>query len=302
MSCAAAAAVALVVLGAPLASAHVTVSSDSGTQGSGASLTFRVPNERDEASTTAVEIDFPTDHPLSGVSVLSKPGWTFSVVQAEPAATASPAATATANPSAVPTPSATASSSATPGVDVGGMSGMGGMHGRAYPGPPGTDDDDTAAPAVTSITWHINSAVSAIPPGGYDLFTVRVPQLPTNTDTLTFNAVQTYSSGEVVRWADVATPGTAEPEHPAPTLHLTPTTPVATSTPTSTPASSMPMGGVTMTSTPMAGGMAMDMGPSRDDTVNVALGLGIAGLFLGLVAGTLGGAALMRSRGTKSGD
>jgi len=42
------------------------------------------------------------------------------------------------------------------------------------------------------------------------------------------------------------------------------------------------------------------MGPSRDDTVNVALGLGIAGLFLGLVAGTLGGAALARTRGPKS--
>ncbi|HEY2831692.1 MAG TPA: YcnI family protein [Sporichthyaceae bacterium] len=288
-------ALALVVVGAPLASAHVTVSSDSTTKGSGASLTFRVPNERDEASTTAVEVDFPTDHPLTGVSVLSKPGWTFSATEATAASTASPAATTSASPSATPTPSATAMSSAMPGMNMGGMSGMGGMHGNVFLRAPATDDDDTAA--VTAITWHIDSAVSAIPPGGYDLFTVQVPKLPTDTDTLTFKAVQTYSSGEVVRWIEVAAPGTAEPEHPAPTLQLTDA--AMTMPPTAMPT---PAGGMTMTSTPMAGGMSMDMGPSRDDTVNVALGLGIAGLFLGLVAGTLGGAALARSRGTKSGD
>jgi uncharacterized protein len=236
----------------------VTVSSDSATQGKGASLTFRVTNERDDASTTAVEVDFPTDHPLSGVSVLSKPGWTFEVSQAEASA---------------PTPSAT-------------------------PAP-----DEPAAQQVSAITWHISSAVSAIPPGGYDLFTVRVPKLPTDTDNLTFKAVQTYSSGEVVRWIDQAAAGAAEPEHPAPTLHLTAADATATSMPsmsTSMPPMTMP-GGMTMTSTPMAGGMSMDMGPSRDDTVNVALGLGIAGLFVGLVAGTLGGAALSRSR-SKSGN
>jgi uncharacterized protein YcnI len=282
-------ALALVVAGAPLAGAQVTVSSDSAAPGSDASLTFRVSNERAEASTTAVEVDFPADHPLRGVSVLSKPGWTFSTVEAAPTTTASPMAIATASPSQTPPPSPTATISATPAVDMGGMSGMGGMHGHAYVPGPSTDDEATT-PAIASITWHINSAVSAIPPGGYDLFTVRVPQLPTDTDTLTFQAVQTYSSGEVVRWTDQA----------APTLQLSAATATATATPT--PTSAAPPGGMTMTSTPMAGDMSMDMGPSRDDTVNVALGLGIAGLFLGLVAGTLGGAALVRSRGAKSGD
>jgi uncharacterized protein len=164
-------------------------------------------------------------------------------------------------------------------------------------GPIPTDDDDAGPQTmVTSITWHISSAVSAIPADGYDLFTVRVSKLPTDTDTLTFKAVQTYSSGEVVRWIDVAAPGTAEPEHPAPTLRLT-----GASADTKTPAA---MPGMTMSSTSSPGemgSMQMEMGPSRDDTVNVALGLGIAGLFLGLVAGTLGGAALARSRG-KSGS
>jgi periplasmic copper chaperone A len=300
MSSAAAAAVALVVLGAPLASAHVTVSSDSAVKGSGASLTFRVPTERDDASTTAVELDFPTDHPLSGVSVLSKPGWTFNLVQAAPVSTTSPASAVSPSPMATSTPTqtltATPTPSATSGMDMGGMAGMGGMHGHAVVRAAAADDD-TAPANVASITWHIDSAVSAIPPGGYDLFTVRVPKLPTDTDTLTFKAVQTYSSGEVVRWIDLAAPGIPEPEYPAPTLHLTDA--AMTMPPTGTPT---PAGGMVMTSTPMAGGMSLDMGPSRDDTVNVALGLGIAGLFLGLVGGTLGGAALVRSRGAKSED
>jgi uncharacterized protein len=301
IGCGVAGALVLVLAAAPLASAHVTVSSDSTAKGSGASLTFRVPTERDDTSTTAIEVDFPTDHPLTGVSVLNKPGWSFSVTRAE--ATATPAATGSASPAATPTPDATASSSPVPsmnmdstpmpGMDMNGMSGMGGMHGNAFVRAPSTDEETPQA--ISSITWHINSAVSAIPPGGYDLFTVRVSKLP-DTDALTFKALQTYGSGEVVRWIDEAAPGTAEPEHPAPILHLT----AATSDDKSMPMS-MPMGGMTMTTSPMAGGMQMAMGPSRDDTVNTALGLGIAGLFFGLVAGTLGSAALARTRGTKSG-
>ncbi|HZE67460.1 MAG TPA: YcnI family protein, partial [Sporichthyaceae bacterium] len=240
---------ALVMLSAPLAGAHVTVSSDSTAKGSGTTLTFRVPTERDDASTTKLEVDFPSDQPLTG-SVLSKPGWSFEITKAA-------AATPTPNPSSMP------------GMNMA---------------------DDDAPAAITSIVWTANDTSSAIKPGGYDLFTVRVPKLP-DTDALTFKALQTYSDDQVVRWIDVAAAGTAQPDHPAPTLHLT------AASDAKPPAMSMPAGGMTMTSTPMAGGMQMEMGPSRDDTVNVALGLGIAGLFLGLVAGTLGGAALARSRG-----
>jgi hypothetical protein len=38
-------------------------------------------------------------------------------------------------------------------------------------------------------------------------------------DTLTFSAIQTYSSGEEVAWIETAGGG-AEPEHPAPTVQL----------------------------------------------------------------------------------
>jgi uncharacterized protein len=295
--CAVAGSAALVLLSALPASAHVTVSADSLAKGSGASLTFRVPTERDDASTTKVEIDFPADQPLTG-SVLTKPGWSFEITKAAPSSTATPLATASSTPSASPSPSPT--TSGMPGMDMGSMPGMnmggGGMHGNAFPGVVATDDDDATPAAISSIVWTANYDTAAIKPGAYDQFTVRVAKLP-DTDALTFKAVQTYSTGDVVRWIDVAAPGTAEPEHPAPTLHLT-----AASTDEKSATTSMPGMDMTSTSSPgEMGSMQMEMGPSRDDTVNVALGLGIAGLFLGLVAGTLGGAALARSRG-KSGS
>ncbi|MEN3539414.1 YcnI family protein [Microbispora sp. ZYX-F-249] len=55
--------------------AHVTVNPGSAVQGSWTKIAFRVPNERDNASTTKVEVEFPTDHPLPFVSVRPVPGW-----------------------------------------------------------------------------------------------------------------------------------------------------------------------------------------------------------------------------------
>lgn len=61
------------------ASAHVTVSSPSATQGGFGVLTFRVPTESDTASTTDVKVQFPPDQPLASVSVKPVPGWTYTV-------------------------------------------------------------------------------------------------------------------------------------------------------------------------------------------------------------------------------
>jgi uncharacterized protein YcnI len=61
------------------ADAHVTVNPDSAEQGSFAKLTFRVPNERDAAKTTKLEVDLPLDHPVTSVSVRPLPGWTAKV-------------------------------------------------------------------------------------------------------------------------------------------------------------------------------------------------------------------------------
>ncbi|RSN62133.1 MULTISPECIES: YcnI family copper-binding membrane protein [Actinomadura] len=60
---------------ATAASAHVTVNPDAAEQGSWAKVSFRVPNERDDAATTKLQIDLPAEHPLRSVSVRPVPGW-----------------------------------------------------------------------------------------------------------------------------------------------------------------------------------------------------------------------------------
>jgi periplasmic copper chaperone A len=69
------------VLVAGPAWAHVTVSSTSAVPGGFAKLTFRVPNEKDNATTTRLEVHFPTDTPLAFVSVKPVPGWTAQITR-----------------------------------------------------------------------------------------------------------------------------------------------------------------------------------------------------------------------------
>ncbi|MEV0231249.1 YcnI family protein [Nonomuraea sp. NPDC050786] len=76
-----AAATALTVGLAIPALAHVTIQPGTAEQGGFAKVAFRVPNERDNASTVKIEVDFPTDHPLAFVSVKPLPGWDVKVTQ-----------------------------------------------------------------------------------------------------------------------------------------------------------------------------------------------------------------------------
>ncbi|MFI9833189.1 YcnI family protein [Streptomyces sp. NPDC051913] len=65
---------------AGVASAHVTVHPESYAKGAtDGVLTFRVPNEEDSASTTEVQVFLPTDHPVLGVLVSPRDGWTAKV-------------------------------------------------------------------------------------------------------------------------------------------------------------------------------------------------------------------------------
>jgi len=82
--------------------------------------------------------------------------------------------------------------------------------------PPVQTDDGEITEAVSTITW----SGGAIKPGEFDEFEISGGPLPTDVTTLTFKALQTYSDGTIVRWIDEATPGGAEPEHPAPTITL----------------------------------------------------------------------------------
>ena len=70
--------------------------------------------------------------------------------------------------------------------------------------------------AVESIVWEGGE----IAPEEFDEFEISMGPLPEDADQLVFKAIQTYDSGEVVRWAEVAAAGAEEPELPAPTVTL----------------------------------------------------------------------------------
>ncbi|MFI5684616.1 YcnI family protein [Streptomyces sp. NPDC051636] len=83
---AAAAAVAgsfVLALSAP-AFAHVTVQPENTpAKGGYAVVDFKVPNERDDASTTRLEVSLPTDHPLASVMPQPVDGWTVKVTKSK---------------------------------------------------------------------------------------------------------------------------------------------------------------------------------------------------------------------------
>jgi uncharacterized protein len=102
---------------------------------------------------------------------------------------------------------------------------------------------------------------------------VSLGPLPTTVSTLEFKAVQTYSDGQEVAWIQDATPGGAEPDHPAPTLTLT--------------AAGAPGGAATM---PGAG----DGGDGSDGT---ARALAVVALVVGVLGLAAGGLGLARGKG-----
>jgi uncharacterized protein YcnI len=76
----AAAATAVAVLGfGSAASAHVTISGGPAPAGGNARIAFEVPTESDTASTTKLEVQLPTDHPIPSVDTAPVPGWSVSV-------------------------------------------------------------------------------------------------------------------------------------------------------------------------------------------------------------------------------
>lgn len=123
---------------------------------------------------------------------------------------------------------------------------------------------------VSKITW----TGGKIPPGAFEDFDVSMGPLPTDTDQLVFKALQTYDNGEVVRWLDIAPPGAAEPEHPAPVLKLT-------------PANTSPASATTTTT-----------GHSDSSTATWGVVLGITGIVLGIVGIGFGVLNRQQRRGT----
>jgi uncharacterized protein YcnI len=139
------------------------------------------------------------------------------------------------------------------------------------------DDGDQVTQAISQITWTANSSDTAIKPGQFQEFPVSLGPLP-KTDSLTFKTLQTYSDGTVVRWIDVAAPGQAEPEHPAPVLKLAP---------------------ASVSSAAPAGSTVPEAGSGSDNSSDTAaLTVGIIGGILGLLGIVMGGLALVRTRRT----
>ncbi|MEU9096659.1 YcnI family protein [Streptomyces sp. NPDC048361] len=64
--------------------AHVTVQPEgAAAKGGYAVVDFKVPNERDNAKTVKVEVNFPTDHPLASVMPQPVPGWDVEVTKSK---------------------------------------------------------------------------------------------------------------------------------------------------------------------------------------------------------------------------
>ncbi|MDX3760006.1 YcnI family protein [Streptomyces mirabilis] len=62
--------------------AHVSVQPEGeAAKGGYAVVDFKVPNERDDASTNQVEVNFPTDHPLASVMPQPLDGWSVKVTK-----------------------------------------------------------------------------------------------------------------------------------------------------------------------------------------------------------------------------
>ncbi|MFI6290374.1 YcnI family protein [Nonomuraea sp. NPDC050790] len=217
-------------LAAP-ALAHVTINPGTAEQGGFTKVAFRVPNERDDAGTTKIEVAFPTDHPLAFVSVKPVNGWKVKVTESK------------------------------------------------LPKPVKTEFGDLEE-AVTKIEW----SGGKINPGEFQEFEVSMGQLPKDVTELVFPATQTYSSGEVVKWADAPKPDGSEVEHPAPVLKLTPATgdghgaASASPTPAAAPAAQPSM-------TPVAAASSAD---------NTARVLGGAGLAVGVIGVVVAALALRR--------
>lgn len=72
---------ALLGVGAGIASAHVSVSSTDAAEGGFGTVVFTVPNETTTATTTRVQVQIPDATPLSQVLVQPVPGWTVSTTQ-----------------------------------------------------------------------------------------------------------------------------------------------------------------------------------------------------------------------------
>lgn len=118
---------------------------------------------------------------------------------------------------------------------------------------------------VTRIVWTAESEADGIAPGQFRDFPISVKVPGKAGDKLTFEALQTYSNGEIVRW--IGAPGD---EHPAPQVSVIAAVDAADSATSGTAAAT--------------------------DGSDASKGLGVAALAVAVAAAVLGAAALLSAR------
>ncbi|WP_374969695.1 YcnI family protein [Terrabacter sp. BE26] len=227
-----------------IASAHVTIQPGTAEGGGFSVIAVRVPNERDDASTTQLRLTLPAEQPIGSVQTTDMPGWKVSTSTRK-----------------LPQP-----------VDV-----------------DGTKIDTV----VAQVTWT-STGNAGIRPGQYKDFNLSLGPLPASGD-LVFRAVQTYSDGAQVNWNEVSADKSVEPEHPAPTLAITP----AAAEPVASPSASAPAAGSVTTNTAGAEAPASAAGTAQVTTSRSgpAVALSTAALVFSLLAVAL---AWRRGRSTRT--
>jgi uncharacterized protein YcnI len=128
---------------------------------------------------------------------------------------------------------------------------------------------------VSSITW----SGGLINPGEFQDFPISMGPLPEDVDEMLFPSIQTYDSGEVVRWINEPGEEGEEVEDPAPRLTLTAPADEEAAAPAEDDTA----------------GPSLENVATQDD-VDSATTLGIVGIVVGLIGLAVGGFALVRSR------
>jgi periplasmic copper chaperone A len=198
---------------APTAVAHVTLQPEETPAGGFTRLDVRVPNERDNASTTKVDVRFPPGFLF--VSYEPAPGWDVKVTMRK--------------------------------LDK-----------------PVEQFGEQIREEVGRVTFTGDGETGVIRPGEFQDFGLSVGVPDKAGSTLSFPSLQTYSSGEVVRWI-----GPPDSEEPAPQVKLTAAEPEG--------------GGAAQPAAPQQAADGDDDGGS-DTLAIIALIVGIAGLGAGLAA------------------
>jgi periplasmic copper chaperone A len=135
-------------------------------------------------------------------------------------------------------------------------------------------DDGAITEVVSQVDWKADAG-AGIKPGFFGEFIIIGGKLPDGVTALTFKAIQSYSDGTQVAWIEQPAQGSnAEPDHPAPVLHL----PAANGSAATATAGSASTGALSVTATSSKG---------------ASKGAATTGIILGAIGVALGAAALV---------